>query len=105
VRYFSESQAADFHCATPHHTPGLTGLRESHLLHELILCGAERAPLANALTHGGASLSYQQRMPAYMVPAGAEPAAGPLPCNPNGKIDRKLLATSWHERRESVHAA
>lgn len=38
-------------------------------------------------------------MPAYMVPAGIHGMAGPLPRNPNGKIDRKLLATQWHERR------
>ena len=38
------------------------------------------------------------RMPGFMVPAGIEEAAGPLPRNPNGKIDRKLLATSWIER-------
>jgi acyl-CoA ligase (AMP-forming) (exosortase A-associated) len=38
------------------------------------------------------------RMPAYMVPAGVEPAAGPLPRSPNGKIDRKLLSTAWVER-------
>ena len=28
------------------------------------------------------------RMPAYMVPAGIELVDGPLPRNPNGKIDR-----------------
>ncbi|OYU99320.1 MAG: acyl-CoA ligase (AMP-forming), exosortase A system-associated [Burkholderiales bacterium PBB5] len=38
------------------------------------------------------------RMPAYMVPHGIEVVPGPLPRNPNGKIDRKLLATSWVER-------
>ena len=38
------------------------------------------------------------RMPAYMVPAGIEVVAGPLPRNPNGKIDRKLLSTGWVER-------
>ena len=38
------------------------------------------------------------RMPAYMVPAGIEFVAGPLPRNPNGKIDRKLLSTEWLER-------
>lgn len=38
-------------------------------------------------------------MPAYMVPAGIEPTTGPLPRNPNGKIDRKLLAGQWAERR------
>ena len=35
------------------------------------------------------------RMPAYMVPAGIDVRAGPLPRNPNGKIDRKLLSTEW----------
>ena len=37
-------------------------------------------------------------MPAYMVPHGIEAMPGPLPRNPNGKIDRKLLATGWVER-------
>ena len=32
------------------------------------------------------------RMPAYMVPAAVEAVAGPLPRNPNGKIDRKALS-------------
>ncbi len=35
------------------------------------------------------------RMPTYMVPAGIEWVSGPLPRNPNGKIDRKLLSTQW----------
>ena len=35
------------------------------------------------------------RMPAYMVPAGVRAVAGPLPRNPNGKIDRKRLAQDW----------
>ncbi len=38
------------------------------------------------------------QMPAYMVPSRIEPMAGPLPRNPNGKIDRKLLTTLWIER-------
>ena len=37
-------------------------------------------------------------MPAYMVPAGIEVVAGPLPRNANGKIDRKLLSTEWLAR-------
>jgi acyl-CoA synthetase (AMP-forming)/AMP-acid ligase II len=40
-------------------------------------------------------------MPAYMLPAAIEPMAGPLPRNPNGKIDRKLLATAWRERQSA----
>ena len=39
------------------------------------------------------------RMPAYMVPAGIELVPGPLPRNPNGKIDRKRLATDWLARQ------
>jgi len=38
------------------------------------------------------------RMPAYMVPAGIEVREGPLPRNPNGKIDRKTLSTEWVEK-------
>jgi acyl-CoA synthetase (AMP-forming)/AMP-acid ligase II len=43
----------------------------------------------------------RSRMPAYMVPSGIELVAGPLPRNPNGKIDRKLLATDWLARHGS----
>lgn len=38
------------------------------------------------------------RMPAYMVPHGFDVRTGPLPRNPNGKIDRKTLSTEWLER-------
>jgi acyl-CoA ligase (AMP-forming) (exosortase A-associated) len=41
----------------------------------------------------------KQHMPAYMVPHGVHMVPGPLPRNPNGKIDRKLLATQWLERQ------
>ena len=40
----------------------------------------------------------KRRMPAYMVPHRVESVVGPLPRNPNGKIDRKLLATQIAER-------
>ena len=39
----------------------------------------------------------RQHMPAYMLPAGIHGMQGPLPRNPNGKIDRKLLSAAWHE--------
>ena len=39
------------------------------------------------------------RMPAYMVPSGIEVREGPLPRNPNGKIDRKTLSTAWIEQK------
>jgi len=37
-------------------------------------------------------------MPAYMVPAHIDVRQGPLPRNPNGKIDRKTLSTEWIEK-------
>jgi len=40
----------------------------------------------------------RMRMPAYMVPANIEVRDGPLPRNPNGKIDRKALSTAWIEK-------
>jgi acyl-CoA ligase (AMP-forming) (exosortase A-associated) len=40
-------------------------------------------------------IECKARMPAYMVPAHIEVRAGPLPRNPNGKIDRKLLSGEW----------
>lgn len=41
----------------------------------------------------------RNRMPAYMVPHGIDVRNGPLPRNPNGKIDRKTLSTEWIEKR------
>jgi acyl-coenzyme A synthetase/AMP-(fatty) acid ligase len=37
-----------------------------------------------------------------MVPAHIEPQAGPLPRNPNGKIDRKLLSAGFQQMFESA---
>lgn len=41
----------------------------------------------------------RKRMPAYMVPHGIDTRSGPLPRNPNGKIDRKALSAEWAEKR------
>ena len=40
-------------------------------------------------------IECRSRMPAYMVPSAIEMVPGPLPRNPNGKIDRKLLSSGW----------
>ena len=53
---------------------------------------------AQALDLAALLAECKRRMPAYMVPAGIEAQAGPLPRNPNGKIDRKLLSTAWLEK-------
>ena len=39
----------------------------------------------------------RSRLPAYMVPAKIELRSGPLPRNPNGKIDRKALAQEFED--------
>ena len=89
-------------------------LYATRLVGECVAFGTEHSTLGQAIQviatapDGGAALDIpalmaecRQRMPAYMVPAGIDAQAGPLARNPNGKIDRKLLATAWHER----HAA
>ena len=39
----------------------------------------------------------RQRLPAFMVPATIDIRPGPLPRNPNGKIDRKTLSADFQE--------
>ena len=86
-------------------------LYATRLVGECVAFGVEHATLGQAIQviatapDGSAALDLEAlltqcriHMPAYMVPAGIEPMAGPLPRNPNGKIDRKLLATGWAER-------
>jgi acyl-CoA ligase (AMP-forming) (exosortase A-associated) len=55
----------------------------------------------DALDRDALLAQCKQRMPAYMVPAGVEEQPGPLPRNPNGKIDRKTLSQQWAERHAS----
>jgi acyl-coenzyme A synthetase/AMP-(fatty) acid ligase len=43
----------------------------------------------------------KRRLPAYMVPARIDLRAGPLPRNPNGKIDRNLLRQTLHTNEAS----
>ncbi|MBL8373951.1 acyl-CoA ligase (AMP-forming), exosortase A system-associated [Accumulibacter sp.] len=44
----------------------------------------------------------RSRMPAYMVPAGIIVRQGPLPRNPNGKIDRKALSGEFFARSQEA---
>jgi acyl-CoA ligase (AMP-forming) (exosortase A-associated) len=46
----------------------------------------------------------RKSLPAYMVPARIEVRPGPLPRNPNGKIDRKMLSTEYSERQAEARA-
>ena len=43
----------------------------------------------------------RKRMLAYMVPAHIDVYEGPLPRNPNGKIDRKTLSTEWSDKQKA----
>jgi len=90
-------------------------LYATQLVGECVAFGVEHATLGQAIQiiatpPAGAQdvdlaalqTQCRQRMPAYMVPAGFEIQAGPLPRNPNGKIDRKLLSTAWLERQSQL---
>jgi acyl-CoA ligase (AMP-forming) (exosortase A-associated) len=89
-------------------------LYASKLVGECVAFGSEHATLGQAIQviatapDGSADLDAtgllaycRQHMPAYMLPAGFEATSGPLPRNPNGKIDRKLLATAWLEQHSA----
>ena len=86
-------------------------LYSTQLIGECVAFGVEHPSLGQVIQviatapDGSAGLDVpallsaaRQQMPVYMVPTGVEPMSGPLPRNPNGKIDRKLLATAWLER-------
>ena len=83
----------------------------TQLVAECIAFGVDHPTLGSAIqiiathaigvrTGGINSLLFEckARMPPYMIPVGIEFVDGPLPRNPNGKIDRKLLSTEWVER-------
>ena len=87
-------------------------LYATRLVGECVAFGSKHATLGQAIQviatapDGSAALDLpalraacKAQMPAYMVPAGIEAMAGPLPRNPNGKIDRKLLSGAWHDRQ------
>ncbi|UCV26679.1 acyl-CoA ligase (AMP-forming), exosortase A system-associated [Ferribacterium limneticum] len=59
------------------------------------------APANGTLDVAALLAECRARMPAYMVPSGIEIQDGPLPRNPNGKIDRKTLSTAWIEAHGS----
>jgi acyl-coenzyme A synthetase/AMP-(fatty) acid ligase len=89
-------------------------LYATQLVGECVAFGVDHASLGQAIQViatppvGSDALDTQAllaacraRMPAYMMPAGVQARSGPLPRNPNGKIDRKLLSTEWIAALES----
>lgn len=57
------------------------------------ICVIATPPAGNTLDAGALLAECRARMPAYMVPARIDVREGPLPRNPNGKIDRKNLSS------------
>jgi acyl-coenzyme A synthetase/AMP-(fatty) acid ligase len=62
------------------------------------------APAGRTLESDRLLAECRKHLPAYMVPATIDVRAGPLPRNPNGKIDRKVLSNEFHERLANVSA-
>jgi hypothetical protein len=59
---------------------------------------AQDTTQSNALSVEQLLLACRQNMPAFMVPSGIQLVVGPLPRNPNGKIDRALLLRQWRQQ-------
>ena len=72
---------------------------DSPTLGQAIHVIATPPPGSQVLDKDAVLTACRSRMPAYMVPAGIEAMVGLLARNPNGKIDRKLLAADWAERQ------
>ncbi len=85
-------------------------LYATKLVGECVAFGVDHATLGQAIQviatpPAGSTLDVaelltecRKQMPAYMVPAHIDMRQGPLPRNPNGKIDRKTLSTEWLEK-------
>jgi acyl-CoA ligase (AMP-forming) (exosortase A-associated) len=70
-----------------------------HARHGQVIQAIACAPDGTAqIDHAALMMECKRRMPAYMVPTAIDAVPGPLPRNPNGKIDRKTLATDWLDR-------
>ena len=54
-------------------------------------------PRGDALDTGVLLARLREQLPIYMVPARLEVRSGPLPRNPNGKLDRKALAAGCQD--------
>ena len=89
-------------------------LYATHLVGECVAFGVDHPSLGHAICVIATQLDSaavdivqdlmqecKARMPAYMVPSAIEIVSGPLPRNPNGKIDRKLLSADWVARHEA----
>ncbi len=68
---------------------------EHPVLGQVIHLSATAPAGGDALDVAALLVACREAMPAYMVPAAVHPMTSPLPRNPNGKIDRNLLAAKF----------
>lgn len=68
------------------------------VLGSAIILIATQADSTRAIGLNDLNLACREKLPAYMVPLHIEVRLGCLPRNPNGKIDRKLLASEMADR-------
>jgi acyl-CoA synthetase (AMP-forming)/AMP-acid ligase II len=66
------------------------------------ICAIVTPPPGSALDTAALHAECRVRMPAYMVPAHLDCREGPLPRNPNGKIDRKALAAGFQPQTDDT---
>ncbi len=69
------------------------GVPHPTLGHGIIVIATPRP--GEALSAEALQTACRQRLPIYMLPAKIDIRSGPLPRNPNGKIDRKLLSADF----------
>ena len=74
------------------------GVAHPSLGHAIHVIATSTTAAGVEITLNELMIQCRSKMPAYMVPAHIEIVAGPLPRNPNGKIDRKLLSSEWRAR-------
>lgn len=71
------------------------GIDDASLGQAIVVVATSTA--TQALDVAGLTAECRKRLPAYMVPSRIIEYPAPLPRNPNGKIDRKLLAARYLE--------
>lgn len=71
------------------------GVEHPALGHAVVLVATPKE--GGSIDEAGLLAECKAKLPIYMVPTKIDVRTGPLPRNPNGKIDRKLLTSEFHE--------
>ena len=76
------------------------GVPHPTLGHGIVVIATPRP--GEVLTAEALQTACRQRLPIYMLPAKIDIRPGPLPRNPNGKIDRKTLSAEFQTLFDAV---